>query len=640
MSEIANLIRELKEHGVGLKVIGDNLEVSLFKDDVDEAIFDQLRAKKPEIIAYINSLEVNFSYAPIPTAESADSYPISAAQNRIWMANKLDADPTVYNLSGRLNLPGTTQVEHFRNAVIATIQRHEILRTVFREEQPGIVRQVIQDASNSTIEVPFQKFEGSAEKLERFLQEEGKKLFDLENGPLLRTGILEMENGGYIFYYNMHHIVSDGWSKEIMARDVFNFYHAYTQNETATIPTLDIQYKDYTLWQLNQASDSEFRQHQAFWTNALSAPLPRIDFTEAKPRPRIKSSNGKLFSTTIDSAMTQKLKQYVETNGGTLFMGLLAIWKVLIHRYTGVEDLIIATPTAGREHPQLKDQIGFYANTLALRNSIDPTETFDELFQRIKESTFDSFEHQSYPFDKLVEDLGVEKDASRNAIFDIMLTLQNVADEIEEEEVEGIGSDEILDFGYSASKFDIELGLQEIGNRLSFQLVFNTDLFEDDFIKRFMNHFKSLVNAITDRPSEKVNSIEFLTHDDLHQLKVDFRGETIDRESGQNVLDLFDQQVTRVPNEPALLFYGANEEEKVLTYRELDEASNQLCHYLHETYELKSEELIALKLERSEWMFVAILAILKAGCAYVPIDMSYPQKRIEYMELNANCKVS
>ena len=172
-------------------------------------------------------------------------------------------------------------------------------------------------------------------------------------------------------------------------------------------------------------------------------------------------------------------------------MGLLAVYNVLIYRYTNTENLIVGTPTAGREHPQLKDQIGFYANTLALRNNVVPTETFNEFFQRVKENTFDSFSHQSYPFDMLVEDLGIEKDTGRNAIFDVMLTLQNVADKMKSVDGHNGVSEEILDFGSSASKFDIELAMEEVGNHLTLQAVFSTDLFDDDFMRQFINHFKS-----------------------------------------------------------------------------------------------------------------------------------------------------
>lgn len=640
MKEIAHLIKELKAQGIGLEVVGDNLEVSLFKDDVDESIFDQLRARKPEIIAYINSLDVQFSYAPIPTVDLAKSYPISAAQKRIWLANKLNPDPTVYNLSDRLSLPKTTNVEHFKQAIKATIQRHEILRTVFMEEQAGIVRQVILDHSKVKTEIPVETFRGNSEQLEQLLRNEARKPFDLENGPLLRTGILTMENGDYLFYYNMHHIISDGWSKEIMARDVFEFYAANEHGQEAKLPDLEIQYKDYAIWQLNQSNDTEFKKHQTFWTNTLSGSLSTIDFPQAKPRPIIKSNRGKLLSTRIDAQTTEQLMRYVESNGGTLFMGLLAVYNVLIYRYTNTENLIVGTPTAGREHPQLKDQIGFYANTLALRNNVVPTETFNEFFQRVKENTFDSFSHQSYPFDMLVEDLGIEKDTGRNAIFDVMLTLQNVADKMKSVDEHNGVSEEILDFGSSASKFDIELAMEEVGNHLTLQAVFSTDLFDDDFMRQFINHFKSLLREMIQQPNQAINTIDFLTEEDVRQLRENFRGEIIPTTKGKHVLDLFDVQASEIPNEIAVMSCDTDNQRSTLTYQELDELSNQLCHYLHETYTLKSGDLIGLKLERNEWMMVSILAILKAGCAYVPIDLSYPKERIDYMEHTANCAIS
>ena len=343
----------------------------------------------------------NEEFIEIKKVAQQESYAISDAQRRLWVLAQFEGGSVAYNMPGSIRLNQNIHIEYFKRAVESTLERHEILRTVFKEDAAGEIRQWILTKEDLGFKIDYKdlrKEKNKEEKVKNYIGEDSYKPFDLEKGPLLRAALLQLEDEAYVFYYNMHHIISDGWSMEVLSKDVFAYYEAYRENREPGLKELAIQYKDYSVWQLAQVEEESFKTHKAYWLNELRGELPVLDLPSTKQRPRIKTNNGKTLGTYLNKDTSTKLKEYSQDNGGSLFMSLLAAWNVLMYRYTSQRDIIIGTPIAGREHVDLEDQIGFYVNTLALRNEINPEESFDELFSRIKQNTLSAYSHQMYPF--------------------------------------------------------------------------------------------------------------------------------------------------------------------------------------------------------------------------------------------------
>ncbi|WP_133054523.1 non-ribosomal peptide synthetase, partial [Niastella populi] len=565
------------------------------------------------------------------------SYPISDGQRRLWVLSQFEGGSSAYNIPGSIYLDEDIDIENFRRAIDSTIDRHEVLRTVFREDQPGEIRQWILERKEIGFSIAYKDFrkeENGKEKAEVWMAADAYRAFDLGKGPLLRATILQVAEAQYIFYFNIHHIISDGWSMEVLAKDVFRYYEAYKAGKEPELVELSIQYKDYSAWQSEQLNAETFKAHREYWLNRLSGELPLLDLPAGKQRPRVKTYNGHSLTAYLDKATTVKLKRYTQENGGSLFIGLLASWNVLMYRYTSQKDIVIGTPVAGRDHADLEGQIGFYVNTLALRNEVNPEESFAGFYSRLKDDTLRSYSHQMYPFDRLVEELGLQRDTSRSAVFDVMLTLQNNGERSERFELSDEELNQITDKGYSTSKFDIEIAAREIGDYMHLNFIFNPDVYEKAMVEGLIGHYRQLLHVLLETPEVKISQIEFLSEEEKHQLLVTFNDTALAYPKDKTIVDLFEEQVKKTPDHIAVVFG-----EKELTYHQLDEKSNQLAHYLRDIYDIRPDDLIGIKQERSEWMIISILGALKSGGAYVPIDPQYPRERIAYIKEDTNCKV-
>ncbi len=625
-----DLISELKARNISLSVDKDELVVDFDGSNLPNDLISKIKDNKLLLIQYLKKYYNRLDYFEIPCISSNESYPISDAQRRLWVLSQFEDGSVAYNMPGNVYLNKDIDIDYFKRAIDSTIERHEILRTVFKEDEKGEIRQWILNKEDIGFKIDYRDYRketDKAGKVKNYIAEDSYKAFDLVKGPLLRAGLLQVEDEEYVFYYNMHHIISDGWSMEVLSKDVFSYYEAYKANAEPQLKPLRIQYKDYSAWQLAQLEEESFKSHREYWLNSLKGELPLLDLPVTKQRPRLKTNNGHRLITYIDSTTTGKLKTYSKENGGSLFMGLLGIWNVLMYRYTSQKDIIIGTSMAGRKHVDLEDQIGFYINSLALRNEIKPEESFNAFYGELKENTLRSYSHQMYPFDRLVEELDLHRDTSRSAVFDVMLTLQNVRENTQDVNPITIGLKEeelkeIKDLGYSASKFDIDIAIEEKGNYLSFSIEYNTDVYEREMIEGLINHYRQLLSAVLENPEEKISQIDYLTNEEKHKLLVAFNDTEVYYPTNKTVVELFEEQVVKTPNNIAVV-----SAKKELSYKQVNELSNQLGRYLQNNYDIKPDDLVGIKQERSEWMIISILAVWKSGGAYVPIDVNYPADR-------------
>ncbi|WP_420574976.1 amino acid adenylation domain-containing protein [Kordia sp.] len=581
-----------------------------------------------ELALYVAELEQE-QYNSIESVAIAENYPLSDAQRRLWILSQFDETSIAYNISSLFPLSNISDIKRFENAITQTINRHEILRTVFREDVNGVVKQWIIPVDEIEFTIDFtdiSKEENAMEIISNASQTDVRNAFDLSTWPLMRAMLYKVSADEYMFYYNIHHIISDGLSIEVLLKDVMRFYELETNEE---IPALEIQYKDYTAWQLNQLESEGFEEHRTYWFNKLSGELPIIELPVRKKRPLLKTYNGVTLQTYISQETTQMLKNFVASKNGTLFMGVLSTLKLLLAKYSGQKDIIIGSPVSGRHHADLEEQIGFYVNTLVLRNQIDENDTFNQFFETVKSTTLEAYAHQMYPFDRIVDELNINQDTSRNPIFDVMFTFQGEQKDVviqQEDEISIVPSS-------NTSKFDIAFDVFETKDNLSFRVEYNTDIYDRNLIEQFIKDYKYFLHQLLSEPKKTLSNVSYNTKEHISEL-IEFASgrETVCKDV--NVIDLFTTIVEN--NETAI---AIDFENNILNYKDLQSISNQFAHYLQQEHNVSAQDYVVLYLNRSENLFIAILGILKLGAAFVPIDTNYPEERKSFILQDIKAKV-
>ena len=578
------------------------------------------------------------AFAPIMPAGAQSHYPVSPAQRRLWVLSQFEAGSTAYNMAAAYIMEGPLDPGSLQHAFDRLIERHEILRTVFREDRQGNIRQFILSPEETGFRIGYRdlRWEEEQEKMIAGLTEAAfVRPFDLSDAPLLRAELYQVSEKKWVFVYAMHHIISDGWSMGILMKELILFYSAHSKGESLPLPPLRIHYKDYATWQQVQLAGSDGKAHMDYWMQLFKGELPVLELPGDKPRPAIKTYNGRTFRKRLDSQSYKGIKDLSQEQGATLFMGLMAIVNVLLYRYTQQEDIIIGSPMAGREHADLEDQIGLFVNTLAIRTQFKGENSFKELLKNIQRVTLEAYAHQEYPFDELVDALVLQRDMSRNALFDVMVVLRNAADH--NFEGRSLGEIKISEYAEAVnptSKFDLTFTFEESGEEWEILLEYNSDIYARHTITRLADHLEQLIRTVIEHPSGPVCHLEYLGEKEKQQLLKEFNDTAVAFPEDKTIMDLFEERVNKNPDDIAVIFEGVE-----LTYKELNERSNQLGGYLQKKYEIRPDDLVGIKLDRSEWMIIAILGVLKSGGAYLPMDPAYPQERIGYMQEDSRCKV-
>lgn len=629
---IEDLFVELHEQQIKLFLQGDDIKITSYKNKISPDQIAMIKSNKDEIIKRLKSLNNGGIMSPIPVVDESESYPLSNAQQRVWILSQLEEGSTAYNLPTEIELIGSYDLDCFERAIKSVIERHEILRTVFKEDVNGEPCQIVLSIEEIDFNIDFRDFrnnENPEEVAKAYVLADAYKSFDLAKGPLLRASLLQVSDDKYIFYYNMHHIISDGWSMEILAKDVIKYYEAYILNIVPEISPLRIQYKDYSAWQLNLLTEDSHQNHKEYWVSLLNDEIPTIDLPSNKKRPKEKTYTGKCLGTHISKEVVSKLQNFSKNRGGSLFMGLLTTAKILLHHYSGEKDIVVGNPIAGREHGDLENQIGVYINSLALRNQIDQSKNFIQLYDQIRTNTLKALEHQMYPFDKLLEDLNFRREANRNPVFDILINYLGTS----EKSKDGIIGDEIQVLGKKMLLFDVEIDFTEVAGGVDFLIRYNNDVYEYEMIKSFMLHYKRLLYNLLNDSENSIGSVDYLFDDEKDVLINQFNDTQVNYNLDSTVIDLFKLQVDNKRDSIAIEF-----ENEKLTYKELDEKSDYLANYLMKNG-VKEEDLVAICLEKRIEMIIGILAVMKCGGAYVPIDPNYPKDRIDYILKDIASKV-
>lgn len=635
--EIRELLKELRDNGIHIGLEGSNLKLRFDQPEVPQGLLSRLRLQKPEIIDYLrNATATTTEDTLIPVLPSSDEgYPLSSSQYRLWMLDQLENGLAAYNIHRQVELNGDYDVRAFTRAVYALLDRHEILRTSFRKDAAHQVRQWITPGEELDFHITTTDLRGESDPMaaaRQLIAADINQPFDLETAPLLRAALLQVEEHRYIFHYNMHHIISDGWSLGVIANDVNTFYQAFVRGIDPGLKPLRVQYRDYASWQLGELNSGKAATSQQYWKALLQGELPLVDFPTVLARPAIKAQHGHTIECYLPAALTQQLKSFAREHDGSLFIVLLALWETLVYRYTGQEDIITGSAVSGRNHADMEDQIGFFVNTIVFRNQLDPHAGFLHHFRQVKSQALQSYAHQSYPFDRLVEDINPKRHLNRNAIFDILLVLQNTGKKQELSQFVP-DTEQFYDRGNTPAKLDMELNFGEIGDYLSFSVNYHPEVYDAALIQGMMRHFSALALACMQSPELPPGQLPLITPDERALLK-SFNDTAVAYPQAGTVVELFLQQVQRLPENIAVRF-----KDNVLTYQELDQVSNRFATYLHKYFQVQAGELVGLCLHRSEWMLVAIMGILKAGAAYVPFDPEQPEERLAFLKQDSGIKV-
>ena len=553
------------------------------------------------------------------------SLPLSFAQQRLWFLNQWEPESSAYHLPFAWRLRGSLNQSALEASLHDLLVRHESLRTTFTiiDGQPA---QVIAPVSHVPLPVvdlrEFAEPDREAE-VTRLIQETASQPFDFTTGPLWRTTLLHLNADEHIFLVTLHHIITDGWSMGIFWRELTALYAANLNGKPSELPPLPIQYADYAVWQREWIQDDVLAEQLQYWHAQLADAPPSLDLPADAPRPPHQSYQGMRKSFSVTPSLTKKLKRLSQKEGVTLFMTLLAAFQILLWRYTGQRDVLVGSPTAGRTRTELEGLLGFFVNTLVLRTRFKGQPTFREVLRQVRETCFAALKYQDLPFEKLVEVLQPVRDPSRHPIFQVMFQLYQ-GEPISSLTLSNLQV-ELIQRSTSTAKFDLELSLVDNLETLKGNVTFNTDLFSDSTIARFIMHYQTLLEGLVADTEQAVTQVLFLTDAEQHQLSMEWNPPISQAESGICIHDLFEAQVARTPEAIALVF-----EEHALTYAELNTRANQLAHYLR-SRGVGPEVLVGLFLDRSLDMVIGVLGIFKAGGAYVPLNPTYPEERLAFM---------
>ena len=557
--------------------------------------------------------------------------PLSFAHQRLWFLDQLEPGSSAYNIPETVRLHGVLNIEALEQTLSEVVRRHEILRTTFVAVD-GEPKQVIKPFTPLVLPVfdlsELNPAEREAET-HRLLSEEASQPFDLTRGPLVRACLVRLKADEHVAMVTTHHIVTDAWSTGILIREVVALYGTYVRGEKSPLEELPIQYADFAHWQRGWLQGEVLAAQVAYWREALAEAPAMLELPTDYPRPRELTFSGTKVALVVPEELTRQLKELSQRERVTLFMTLLAAFQSLLFRHSGQSDIVVGTPIANRRYRELEDLIGFFVNTLALRARSLATLTFTELLHHVREVTLGAYAHQDLPFEKLVEELQPERDLSRNPLFQVMFALQNApitALELPGLRLEGEGVES------QATRFDLEFHLWETGQVLSGVFVYNTDLFEQMTIERLAANYKTLLQSIVANPTEAVASLRLLREEDERQLLYGWNETSTEYPQGV-VHELFAQQVARTPHQIALVFGDVS-----LTFEELNQRSNRVASYLRREG-VSAETVVGVMLERSVEMLVAVLGVLKAGGAYLPLDPEYPAERLQFMLADAEVRV-
>ncbi|TEC40692.1 non-ribosomal peptide synthetase, partial [Pseudomonas aeruginosa] len=596
--------------------------VSRLRQDLELDVPLRILFERPVLADFAASLESQAaSAAPVlQVLPRVAELPLSHAQQRMWFLWKLEPESAAYHLPSVLHVRGVLDRAALQQAFDWLVLRHETLRTRF-EEVDGQARQTI--LANMPLRIVLEDCAGASEAtLRQRVAEEIRQPFDLARGPLLRVRLLALAGQEHVLVITQHHIVSDGWSMQVMVDELLQAYAAARRGEQPTLAPLTLQYADYAAWHRAWLDSGEGARQLDYWRERLGAEQPVLELPADRVRPAQASGRGQRLDMALPVPLSEELLACARREGVTPFMLLLASFQVLLKRYSGQLDIRVGVPIANRNRAEVERLIGFFVNTQVLRCQVDAGLAFRDLLGRVREAALGAQAHQDLPFEQLVDALQPERNLSHSPLFQVMYNHQS--GERQDAQVDGLHIESFAWDG-AAAQFDLALDTWETPDGLGAALTYATDLFEARTVERMARHWQNLLRGMLENPQASVDSLPMLDAEERYQLLEGWNATAAEYPLQRGVHRLFEEQVERTPTAPALAFG-----EERLDYAELNRRANRLAHALIEGG-VGADRLVGVAMERSIEMVVALMAILKAGGAYVPVDPEYPEERQAYM---------
>jgi amino acid adenylation domain-containing protein len=568
--------------------------------------------------------------APIPRARRDQPIPLSFGQERLWFLDQLEGRSTAYAVPAAVRLCGRLDRGAFAAALNAVAARHEALRTSFPSQDGKPVQAVAPSLDLAPPEIDLRSLPEDTRDAEarRLAAEEGTAPFDLATGPLVRARLLTLEGQEHLLLLTLHHAISDGWSLGLLVHELAAFY--LPEEGRPRLPELPIQYADYAAWQRQRVDSGELDSQLAYWKEQLAGAPPRLDLPLDRPRPAAQTFRGRRFHRRLPRELAVRLEALAHRQDATLFMVLFAAFAALLHRLAGPEDLVIGTPIANRNRSELEPLIGFFVNTLALRADLSGDPAFADVVARLRPAVLGAYDHQDLPFERLVAELRPERNLAETPLFQVLFALQNNA--MPALRLPGMEL-EPLDPDNGTAKFDLTFEVAVSGEGILLSVEHSTDLFDNTRMERWADSFHRVLEAVAEAPERPVSALPLLSAAEAHQLRVEWNDTDLAFPEEACLHELFQAQAARTPGARALRFEGTS-----LTYRELAERASGLAGWLRRAG-VGPDVPVGLCAERGVEMMVAVLGILEAGGAYLPLDPSHPRERLERIAVEAGIPV-
>jgi amino acid adenylation domain-containing protein len=568
---------------------------------------------------------------PLVRASREESLPLSFAQQRLWIIDQLEPGLPVYNIPLAITIWGRLDANTLAMSLGEVVRRHEALRTSFQAAE-GLPVQVIAPPQGVPLQVvdlgslPATEREAMARRL---ATEEGQRQFDLSKGPLLRASLFRLDEEEHILVLTTHHIVSDGGSLEVLMSELSTLYQDFSKGVAPSLPELPIQYADYASWQRQWLQDEVLERQLAYWREQLSGATAGLDLPSDRSRPGVQTFNGDRLPIELSTQLSGALKTLSRNERATPFMVLLAGFESVLHRYSGEVDLLVGTVVAGRNRVETEKLIGFFINTLVLRTDFSGDPSFRDILGRVREVVLGAYSHQDMPFERVVEELQPERNLSLSPLFQVLFTFHHAP--ASPPEIPGLSMD-VMEVETGSAKFDLYLLMRESEQGFAGTLEYNRDLFDDATMTRLLGHFRRMLEGVAAAPDLPISRQPLLLPEE-QRLMEEWNGCYADYPRDLCIHELFEMQVERTPEAVALVCAGER-----LTYRALDERANQLAHRLR-SLGMGPEVVAGIFMGRTPESVTALLAILKTGGAYLPLDPAYPKERIAFMLADVQARV-
>ncbi|MET0395626.1 MAG: amino acid adenylation domain-containing protein, partial [Longimicrobiaceae bacterium] len=569
---------------------------------------------------------------PVVPVERAGPLPLSFAQERLWFIDRMEPGSAAYNIPVARRLGGALDVAALERALGEIVRRHETLRTTFADADGSPV-QVIAPSGGFALPVEDLSAAGEADReaaLGRRAGDEARRAFDLSAGPLFRAALLRLGAGDHVLLLSMHHIVSDGWSMGVLFRELSTLYAAYREGLESPLPEPGVQYADYAVWQREQLAGEALERQLAYWRERLAGAPELLELPTDHPRPAVQSFRGADERVQLPPEVLERLRALGRREGATLYMVALGAFQALLSRYSGSEDVVVGSPVAGRGRGEVEGLIGFFVNTMVLRTDLSGDPSFRELVGRVRRVTLGAYEHQEVPFERLVAELSPERSLSHSPLFQVAFTLndaQATGGGLAGLSVQGVGTE------LEIAKFDLSLGLAATPGGLLGGLNYGTALWEAATMRRLVGHFTRLVEQAAADPDARISQATLMGEAERRQVVEEWNRTAVEHPTGALIHELVAAQAARAPRALAVVCG-----EEALTYAELDARADRLARRLV-GLGAGPEVRVGICLERSAGMVVALLAVLKAGAAFVPLDPAYPADRLSYMLADSGARV-